>query len=111
MNIIIILQMSSLIISFIALLVVSVSLWSLIRPVYITDYSGNERRAMIRMAERIPNNGLLYRYKHSIKQEFGELELREIRKDWINENQEEYYDMLNQRNSEPPYDNVKVRYG
>ena len=106
MSISLVLGLVSLFFSLGAAIVLSISLWSLIRPVYVTDYEGNRYRAIIRMAERVPNNGMLYRCKYGIKYVVS----REERMDWIFEHQEEYTDMIRQKNSYSPYDKIKVKY-
>ena len=61
------------------------------------------------MAKSIPNNGLLYRYEHNIRHEMTFEEVQNKKYDWIESNKDEYDDMMRQRYSKHPYNNIKVR--
>lgn len=100
-----ILQVMSLSSFVVALSVLLISLWSFIRPVYIIDRMGNWHRGLIRRAQNVPNNGMLYRCLYNRRDEITS----EERVEWIENNRELYYDIQNQMNSRPPYDKVKVR--
>jgi hypothetical protein len=100
-----ILSSFSLIFALLGLFILVITLWSLSKPVYIIDRAGNWYRGLIRQAQNVPNNGMLYSYMYKRKNEITLDEKHE----WIHNNKELYADIQNQMRSRPPYDKVMVR--
>lgn len=82
------------------------SLHSFTKPIYITDYTGNYRRSLIRYGLNVPNNGIAYRFLHKRRDEIS----IEEKMEWIANNRELYDNIMAEMDSRGKYADIRVRW-